>query len=493
MPKLLTVSRAARLVGVSRGTLQKKIQDGELQSFEGQVDIDELTTAYPEAQVEDNAMLDKIEQIIDSALKRARGDKLRKLLTPDLSTLALRVAELSKELARLKAIATFNEDLLVQTATRLKQLSSSADSSPQLAELSGWLEDELGKPLDAINANPLLAQDTLLRVMAAQVHLMPSGHEFFVEGNTSILDAGLSAGLTMNYGCSSGNCGKCKSRLISGEVKKIRAHDYVIPEEEQKQGYILACSNTAITDIVLAADEALDENDIPLQTVAAKIKKVDVLSQQLAILHLRTPRTERLRFMAGQKAILSHNEIPAHDYTIASCPCDDMNLQFHIPYSEDIPFSKYIFEQAKSGDIITTDGPSGHFVLDTESELPIIFIAFDTGFALIKSLIEHTLTLDAAEYTHLFWLVSAHHTHYQHNICRAWADAFDNFRYNPETFNDINSRDEVRSQLRQLIRKYPDITDYRVYVAGPELAINACTEFFDSRGLPQTQLFTEVL
>ena len=102
MPRLLTVSRAARLVGVSRGTLQQQIQDGQLPSFEGKVDIDDLTRAYPQVELEDNAMLEKIEDIIDNALKRARGEKLRKLISPDLGTLAARVASLSKELARIK-------------------------------------------------------------------------------------------------------------------------------------------------------------------------------------------------------------------------------------------------------------------------------------------------------------------------------------------------------------------------------------------------------
>ena len=37
MPRLITLSRAARLVGVKRGALQKKIQQGELRTFEGEL------------------------------------------------------------------------------------------------------------------------------------------------------------------------------------------------------------------------------------------------------------------------------------------------------------------------------------------------------------------------------------------------------------------------------------------------------------------------
>ena len=52
--QLITLSRAARLIGVIRSELQKKIQQGELPSFDGMVDIDDLLLAYPGAQLEDD-------------------------------------------------------------------------------------------------------------------------------------------------------------------------------------------------------------------------------------------------------------------------------------------------------------------------------------------------------------------------------------------------------------------------------------------------------
>jgi len=53
-------------------------------------------------------------------------------------------------------------------------------------------------------------------------------------------------------------------------------------------------------------------------------------------LHLQTPRSNRLRFLAGQRVTLGlsagvvssddlHAELP-----VASCPCDDRNLIFHV-------------------------------------------------------------------------------------------------------------------------------------------------------------------
>jgi len=492
MPRLLTVSRAARLVGVSRGTLQQQIQDGELPSFEGMVDIDDLTRAYPQVELEDNAMMEKIEDIIDNALKRARGEKLRKLISPDLSTLAARVASLSKELARIKKQNEFLSQVLTDTQHSLLELERSSNPGAALSELRTRIETTLTQPVEHIE-DQLLIRDIVLRVMAAQVHLMPSGHEFFVEGNNSILEAGLSAGLALNYGCSNGNCGKCKAKLISGEVKKIRQHDFVITEADKNQGYILACSNTAISDIVLEADEATHANEIPLQKIPARVKKVEKLNNDLVVLHLRTSRTQRLRFLAGQKARLSAIGIEPIEYHIASCPCDEMNLQFHIYRQADNPLAEYVFNEIQNSESLNVEGPDGEFVLREDTTRPLLFIAFNTGFAPIKSLIEHAMTLDVNEFSHLYWFHQADDKPYMHNLGRAWADAFDTFRYTPQHVPNLASKNTVTECLTQIINDYPELSAFDIYACGPEIAIAALTDFLSQHQFPTNQLFTETL
>ena len=492
MPRLLTVSRAARLVGVSRSTLQQQIQDGELPSFEGQLDIDDLSRAYPQIELEDNAMLEKIEDIIDNALKRARGEKLRKLISPDLSTLAARVASLSKELARMKKQNQILSEVLSDTQIALEELEQSSHPGPALAALRTQITKILAHPVEE-GEDQLLIRDTVLRVMAAQVHLMPSGHEFFVEGNNSILEAGLSAGLALNYGCSNGNCGKCKAKLISGEVKKIRQHDFVIPEAEKNQGYILACSNTAISDIVLEADEATHADEIPLQKIAARVKKVEKLNNELIVLHLRTPRTQRLRFLAGQKVRLSTVGVEPVEYHIASCPCDEMNLQFHICRQTEIPLAEYIFNKIQNSESINVEGPEGSFVLREDTTRPLMFIAFNTGFAPIKSLIEHAMTLDVNEFSHLYWFHQVNSKPYMHNLGRAWSDAFDTFRYTPKQILNLNDKDTITECLTQIIKDYPELSAFDVYACGPLTALEVLDSFLTEHKFPSEQLFTETL
>lgn len=493
MPRLLSLSRAAKLVGISRGELQKKIVDHELESFEGQVSLDDIERVFPNAHLDDNHIIEDMERIIEHALKRARGEKLAALLAPDTHTLAARLHSINHDYTHAKQLIKSYKQLLSELQTRISDIATSSDTPQPLHELNNWINDNVIKIQSADEiTSPLLTKDTILRVIAAQVHIKNTGHEYFVEGNNSILEAGLSAGLALNYGCSNGNCGKCKARLLSGEIHKIRSHDFAFSESEKIQNYFLCCSYTATTDIEIEADEAGSEKDIPQQNLTAKVKKIELVSDDVLILNLKTPRTKRLRFLAGQNATLSHKELPPLNIPIASCPCDDMNIQFHIPrYGDNNPFIKHIEKAINNSDSIKISGPTGSFILNEDSNYPVIFIAFDTGFAPIKSLIEHAITLEHAEFSHLYWFHSKE-IPYMHNQCRAWVDALDNFSYTNKK-NDMTDVHQLENNLASLTVDYKDLFNKYFYICGPEKMVKKTQAFLLDHNVKQKLIKTQIL
>lgn len=471
MPRLVSLSRAAKLVGISRGAMQKKVHDLEFESFEGQVSLDDIERIFPNAEIEDNHIIEDLEKIVEQALQRAHGAKLAKLLAPDPHTLASRLQSITKEHARTKEQLKQLTQLFSDLQSQIIPLSETSNKPYLFEDLNNWIADSVDKiKTPEVKSTSLLEKDTVLRVMAAQVHIKNTGHEFFVDGTNSILEAGLSSGLALNYGCSNGNCGKCKAKLITGEIKKIKPHDYCLTESEKNQNYFLCCSNTAITEVEIEADEAGSEKDIPQQKISAKVKKISNLSDEVLVLNLKTPRTNRLRFLAGQNVILSRADLPPLELPIASCPCDDMNIQFHIPYDDSNHFINYVSTELKSSDSIHIEGPTGSFVLDEDSNNAVIFIAFDTGFAPIKSLIEHAVTLEHAEFIHLYWLHSEDKP-YMHNQCRAWVDALDGFKYEQQQF-DMYDEEALEEKLEGLINEYGDFSNKNIYICGAEKMAN---------------------
>jgi CDP-4-dehydro-6-deoxyglucose reductase len=325
--------------------------------------------------------------------------------------------------------------------------------------------------------------------MSAQATVIPSGHEFFIEGAESILEAGLRGGLALDYGCSNGNCGLCKVRVVSGETRKIKHHDYSLSEAEKGIGYILGCSHTAVSDVVLEADEAQSTSDIPQQTIPLRLKKIDHPNHEVLIVSTRTPRTSRLRFLAGQRATLSIDHVGSSFYPIASCPCDDMNLQFHIALDKQDPVSAYLAESARVNDQLMLEGPVGSFVLNENSPNPLVFIAEGIGFASIKGLIEHAMALDVAERIYLFWIADSEEFNYLNNLCRAWNDALDNFEYVPLTATSgENLEDEILQQL-----KPDDPAGFDYYLCSGEKINTAVRRFTDAGDVPQNQVLFEAI
>ncbi|MBA6389882.1 MOSC domain-containing protein [Colwellia sp. BRX10-3] len=73
-----------------------------------------------------------------------------------------------------------------------------------------------------------------------------------ITGNNiqTLLEQGEDAGLILPYSCRAGMCGSCKVKLEQGEVEQLCQDG--LSDEEQQQGYILSCSCTPITDVVIS-------------------------------------------------------------------------------------------------------------------------------------------------------------------------------------------------------------------------------------------------
>jgi CDP-4-dehydro-6-deoxyglucose reductase len=125
------------------------------------------------------------------------------------------------------------------------------------------------------------------------------------------------------------------------------------------------------------------------------------------------------------------------------------------------------------------EGPYGEFVLEDASTRPIIFVAFGVGFAPIKSLIQHAMSLDLAESMDLHWLADEA-GHYQNNLCRAWTDALDNFTYVPHA-----QAADTEATLTKIVTDYPDLHRFDVYAAGTAAQLQIARDLFLKHGLPE--------
>ncbi len=473
MAHYLPVSRVARLVGQSRSAIQRMIHDGELSTFDGMVDMSELLRVFPGVQWEDDGEYKRVEEI----KAKAFGKRVFERTLPDKAVLAERLFELGKEFAAAKSLLLHYDEVFRFLGDKLDDVTETGGAATvdAVAALKHWLKRELeAAPSEAERAEALLAQESVMRIMSVQVTVQPSGHEFFVEGNDTLLEAALRAGIPLDYGCSNGNCGECKARLVSGQVKKVHPHDFVLKDVEKENGALLLCSYTAITDVVVEAHVAGAE-DIPEQEIPTKVKSVEFFNDQLAALHLTAPRSKRLRFLAGQHLTLSADGAEG-EYYVASCPCEDRHIEVHVR-RDNRGFSRKVFDGLRKEDGVALLGPRGQFVMKLDSRRPLIFVAWEEGFAPIKSLVQHAMSLETADSMHLYW-VAGEAGHYQDNLCRAWADALDNF-----TYQALPIEPGAATAAEGILAHHPDLSHIDIYAAGPAAFLKALEAGALARGL----------
>jgi CDP-4-dehydro-6-deoxyglucose reductase len=484
MSHLLPLSRVVKLVKQPRHALQEMIRSGALETFDGMVEFDELQRVFPEVKWDDDAEFRRVTEIKD----RAFAKRVRERALPDKDVLAARLNELGDEYAAAKALLIHYGNVMTWLDEKIDEMDEGAsmETHHALHSVRAFLLRNLAElPPDAVQAQAVIAQERILKVMAPNVTIQPSGHEFTVEGNDTLLQAALRNGVSLNYGCSNGTCGDCKARLLSGEVKKVHAHDYVLKQAEKDAGTILLCSYAPVTDVVIESSVA-GARDIPMQQLVAKVKSVEVFNPQMAALHILAPRSQRLRFLGGQSVRLSVNGTSGR-YAIASCPCEDRHIEVQIPNRSGDAFAEAVFGALKANDSVMVEGPFGEFVLDEDSPRPVIFLAFGAGFAPIKSLIQHAMSLEFVESMDLHWLADGA-GHYQDNLCRAWTDALDNFHYVPHA-----PTDDLEALLKSIVVDYPDLHRFDVYAAGSSAQLERAHEYFVNAGLPEASWFSGVL
>ncbi len=484
MSQMLNLARAAHLVGVPRGVLQRMISAGQIEAADGLIAIDELRRVFPAAALDDSGAFERVRTIREEAF----GRRVRERILPSPEVLAQRLFAQSQELADLRRYLTGYHDLVVAVS---KQLQDLAAGDARLQPLAQFVHAGLRRVLDSEPAEPMDAMANMLQVISAHVTMRPSGHQFIVEGNDSILQAGLKAGLRLGYGCGTGSCGLCKARVVSGQIRQVQHSDLRLSEQERQQGYALLCAHTAVTDLVIESLEASGPADIPQQELVATVRAVTELGPHTRLLHLQTPRSSRLRFLAGQLVTLGVAGLGddiEQAVALASCPCDERNLHFHLARDDDGPLSAALFADGiRAGAAVGVRGPVGDFVLDAQSTRPLVFAACDTGFGPIKSLIEHAMASEHVESFALHWLATRSDGHYLDNQCRAWAAAYDQFAYEPLV--DADQAAGARYLVDRAAAR-PGLAASDVFIAGPSTFVFEAAQAFIAAGVAAEQTHT---
>ena len=135
MDHLLSLSQAARAVGVKRKNLQQLIQDGKLHAFEGSIRMNELRKVFPTASIGQSGMVEKMDRIKEGALHKVAHDERL-----DVDSLKTEVHRLGLKLGEAEALIDDYRQMATEMQNRLQQLQEQCDKRQALMlnSVLGW-------------------------------------------------------------------------------------------------------------------------------------------------------------------------------------------------------------------------------------------------------------------------------------------------------------------------------------------------------------------
>jgi CDP-4-dehydro-6-deoxyglucose reductase len=337
--------------------------------------------------------------------------------------------------------------------------------------------------------------------LSYQVELKTSGKTFSVEADETVLEAALRQSINLPYGCKNGACGSCKGRLFTGKITHGDHSQSALSPADETAGATLLCCAHPQTDLLIEVREVQGGGDIPVRKVPCRINTIKFASDDVAILQLQLPASERFQFLAGQylEFLLKDNKRRA--YSIASAPHEEEPLELHIRHLPGGLFTDPLFGQTADGkqikekDILRFEGPLGSFFLREDSKKPIIFLASGTGFAPIKAMLTSIQNKKIDREIHFYWGGRRPKDLYMDSLCQEFTHTIPGFHYIPvisEALPEDGWQGRTGFVHRAVMHDFSDLSSYQVYACGAPIVIAAArTDFVKECRLPEEEFFAD--
>lgn len=291
----------------------------------------------------------------------------------------------------------------------------------------------------------------------------------------SILETALGNGVPYPHSCRSGECGSCKTRLLSGEVDHDPYDPAVLSDEERAGGMVLACRARPLSDLEVAWMADVEQlPGQPLRQFNARVTELEKVTHDVVRLRLE-PRGDALAFRAGQYAQLGFSGQPPRPYSMANRP-DETGLEFHIRHVPGGRASGYAAQELREGHVVSVEGPFGSACLSEDHTDTILATAGGTGYAPIRSIVRTALRRDPDRHIHIYFGVRDEQDVYGENELKRFAANHPNVRAHVVLSEPTSATSRRVGFVHQAIESdEPDLSRARIYAAGPPPMVKGVT------------------
>jgi len=331
--------------------------------------------------------------------------------------------------------------------------------------------------------------------MSYQITIQSSIHTYTAKASETLLESAIGAGVNIPYGCRNGSCGSCKGDIISGEVNYGNYAASALTDTEKAAGKALFCCAHPLSDLTIECRE-VKADVIPPRIMPARVERKVQLSHDVMALFLKLPSTEHLKFMAGQYIEFLLKDGKRRAFSLANAPHIDNMLELHLRLIPSGQFTEYVFNEMPDKAILRIEAPFGSFFLREDSDKPIIMVAGGTGFAPIKSMIEHILHSNIQRHVTLYWGAKTLEDLYMPALPEAWAAEHPYIKFIP-VLSEAAAQDNWQGRTGYVHQAVLDdfattgLAGYEVYCCGAPIMVEVAHASFVKAGLADDAFFSD--
>jgi NAD(P)H-flavin reductase/ferredoxin len=330
--------------------------------------------------------------------------------------------------------------------------------------------------------------------MSYEIKIDGTDIKFIAEVGQTVLDAAAKHGIELPYSCRKGACGNCKGRVLSGELVAGTSgggHETGIDSPDEH----LFCHAQPASDLLILPRTWHRIDPDARKTYKATVLRNQLVASDVSILHLRFHAGVRARFAAGQYLEVLTADGQRRAFSMANAPHDNDGVKLHIRHMPGGGFTSSVVPGLAKGDVLQVELPHGDFYLREDSDRPLLFIAGGTGFAPIKSIIDHVIKRGIERPMTLFWGARDPSGLYAPEIVQKWLRQRPSLRYEPVISDPVDATvwNGRRGFVHQaVLESFDSVKDFDVYACGAPVMVQAVrTALEDQRELPSTQFFSD--
>jgi len=326
----------------------------------------------------------------------------------------------------------------------------------------------------------------------SSVTILNKARTIEVPPGKTILEAAVDAGIDYPFGCHSGMCGACKTRVVTGSVTMQPCSELALSRADREAGLILACQAEPVDHCVVVYDDDPDAPHHQVRAIQTQVVEAIPATHDIVILKLAVPAGVRpLEFSAGQFASLVFPGAPSRDYSMASRP-DETLLSFHIRRVAGGAASGVAHSEGIVGSTVLLRGPFGTSYLREGHSGPILGVAGGSGLAPVLSVIETALAMGRTQPIRLYFGVRDERDLYLLDRLDAIAATHANFSYVPVLSHAVGPTARRTGFLAEVLdADLGSLAGWKAYLAGPPIMADTVTRVLTARGLDMADIHAD--